>query len=179
MRLSKLIFLCVLFIGCRQNRSETSKYQEVQEAQEVLISQFIVDLEVVVENDDVFELFYQDFDNNKYTWKTKIEKKVKGSDKQQIIRFKIPETIFPKSLRFDFGDNPKTNVVTFLSVKMSYEDFNLKLNSNEFGSFFVPNDYISFDKANGEIRTHEISGKYDPYFDSKPVFKQKLKIETR
>ena len=181
MRIVILVFLCLFFIGCKQDKSESinKSLNQKKETNKALKSQFVVDLEVVVSNDEVFEMFYQDYDNHKYSWKTKIKKKIKGNDKPQTVRFKMPETYFPKSLRFDFGDNPETNNIKFVSLKMTYEDFNITINPSEFGAFFVPNSFAKYDKNTGEITTKEINGKYDPYFDSKAVFKQRLKIEAR
>lgn len=181
MRIVILVFLFLFFVGCKQDKSEllNKNHSEKKEIDNALKSQFIVDLEVIVSNDEVFEMFYQDYDNHKYTWKTKIKKKIKGSDKLQTIRFKMPETYFPKSLRFDFGDNPETKYIKFVSLKMTYEDLNITINPAEFGAFFVSNSYVTYNKNTGEITTKKIKSKYDPYFDSKPVFKQRLKIEAR
>ncbi|MBU2938057.1 hypothetical protein KO494_00765 [Lacinutrix sp. C3R15] len=142
-------------------------------------SVFKINLDIVVPNDDEIEVFYLDYDNQAYSYKTKVTKKVTGDTKSQNIELLLPKEIFPTSLRFDFGTKNSTENIVFNTVKMSYEDFELQLNSQEFLSFFVPNEYVNYTKETGVIERKMVDGKYDPYFNSKPVFKKKLELEAR
>ena len=97
----------------------------------------------------------------------------------QIVKFELPEQIFPSQMRFDFGEKKKEEKIILASVNMTYEDFNLTLTPAEFYTYFTPNKFISFTPETGEMICTEVDGRYDPNFKSRPVFNSKLALEAR
>ena len=176
-RLSLLLAILVSFTACKNEEKKDNTPVNIEK--ETQTSIFELKINALIETDDVFEVFYTDYDNLKYSRKTKISKKVQGKPITQTITVKLPKEVFPTSLRIDVGKTKAQSDISLESVSMTYEDFKLTMNSVEFGSFFRPNKYISYNKKDGLIKCAEIDGKYDPYFDSKPVFKKKLELEAR
>lgn len=171
----------LIFISCKETK-KTEEKVNLEKPQEVVQKNepvFIFKIDLVLPEDDEIELFYTDYYNEKYSWKTRVRKKVKGNTSQQTITFKLPEEVFPSSLRIDFGKNKLMSDIILNKITMSYEDFSFDIPASDFSSFFIANKYASYNKEKGIISTMELEGKYDPYFESKPVFKQKLKIEER
>lgn len=142
-------------------------------------SVFKINLNMVIPNDDTIEVFYLDYDDTTYSYKTKVTKKVTGSSKAQDIEVLLPKDIFPYSLRIDFGLNKSEEDVVLNSVDMSYEDFNMVLTAEEFHAFFMPNQYINYIKETGVIERKIVDGKYDPYFNARAVLRKKLELEVR
>ncbi|QRM88724.1 hypothetical protein FG167_05580 [Lacinutrix sp. WUR7] len=163
--------------GDKEKKANTDTNQTIEEPKQESV--FKINLNIVIPNDDDIEIYYLDYNKQKYSNKARVIKTVKGDLKSQDIEILLPKEIFPTSLRFDFGKNNSLENVIFNGVTMTYEDFELKLNPQEFYSFFIPNNYIKYTKETGVIERKMVDGKYDPYFNSKPIFKKRLELEAR
>lgn len=161
----------------KANTETTTENQTIEEPKQESV--FKINLNIVIPNDDEIEIYYLDYDKQKYSNKARVTKKVKGDLQPQDIEILLPKDVFPTSLRFDFGKSNSLENIIFNNVTMTYEDFELNLNSQEFNSFFIPNNYIKYNKETGVIERKVVNGKYDPYFNSKPLFQKKLKLEER
>ena len=179
----KLIVFCLitLTMGCKSDQEKKGDVttEEVVETPQKMEKSFVIKLNVQIPNDDVLEVYFQDQDNDKYSWKNKVTKNITGSTNMQTVEFKLPNEIFPTSIRIDLGAGKESETIAFGGLEMSFEDFNMTVNQEELPGFFIPNKYIQYNKETGEITCTKVEGKYDPYFDSKPVFKKKLEIEAR
>ena len=189
--MKKTVFVLILFctliniLSCRDKETEKGSVEINEEVKNTDDKElvFVIEIEAIIDEDILVEILYKDYNNEKYSSKTTIKKRVKGSIDPQIIRFEIQNEIFPTSLRIDFGKNEKNKEIEqeikFISLSMSFEDFKMKLTPQEFDAYFVSNKYIKFSNVTGIINLKSIDGKYDAYFDSKPLFKKKLDIEAR
>jgi len=177
-----VICLSISITSCgdkeKKANTETTNESKVVEAPKEE-SVFKINLNAVIPNDDEIEIYYLDYDTQKYNRKARITKKVKGSAQAQVVELALPKDVFPTSLRLDFGRNNSEENIVLSTVDMSYEDFALQLNSQEFYSFFAPNNYIKYNKETGIIERKMVDGKYDPYFNSRPLFLKKLELEER
>jgi hypothetical protein len=176
-----LLTLCLYNCGDSRKKENTNTTELNNQIAEEPIQQpvFKINLNLVIPNDDTIEVFYLDFDDTEYSYKTKVAKKVKGNPNAQGIEFLLPKKVFPYSLRIDFGQSGSEENVTLNSVAMFYEDFELILNAQEFYSFFIPNQHVSYNKETGVIERILVDGKYDPYFNARALFKKKLELEVR
>ena len=175
------ICLNLSLISCGDKKANTLQKTTTEEIIETPTEEavFKIKLNAVILNDDEFEIYYQDYNNKGYSYKTRVTKKVTGSPQAQDVEIVLPKNTFPLSLRFDLGLNKSEENIVLNSVEMTYEDFNMKLNSQEFHSFFVPNGYIKYNKETGVIERKVVDGKYDPYFNSRALFQKKLGLEER
>lgn len=162
----------------KKNNSNAESNNQIKEEPK-LESVFKINFNMVIQNDDTIEVFYLDFEDTSYSYKTKVTKKVTGSSKAQDIEVLLPKEIFPYSLRIDFGLNRSEEDVVLNSVTMTYEDFNMVLTAEEFHAFFMPNKYINYIKETGVVERKIVDGKYDPYFNARAVLRKKLELEVR
>jgi hypothetical protein len=162
----------------KKNNAPAESNNKIKE-QPKLESVFKINLNMVIPNDDTIEVFYLDYDDTNYSYKTKVTKKVIGSSKAQNIEVLLPKEIFPNSLRIDFGLNRSEEDVVLNSVAMTYEDFSMVLTAEEFHAFFMPNKYINYIKETGVVERKVVDGKYDPYFNARAVLRKKLELEAR
>lgn len=176
----KFLSICTVlsFYTCNDKVSKDEKAIPVEKTTKYN-SVFKISLNIVVPNDDTLELYYQDYNNVNYTYRTKIETEVKKSPSAQDIHFSLPKEVFPTSLRFDFGRNNSEETITINSILMTYEDFSMSISPQEFHSFFVPNKFATYTKETGQVGRKVVDGKYDPYFNSRAVFIKRLELEAR
>lgn len=183
--MKKVIYILFAFtilftsFSCKDKKETESINVQTEKIEKKSESFFTVEIDAIVSFDDVFELYYKDYDAEKYTWKAMKTKKVLAKGTTQKIIFKLPEKFFPSSIRIDFGKNKEAEDMILKSIQMSYEDFKIIMNQQEIASFFVANNYMDYDKNTGVIQFNALNGKFDPYMDSRPVFKKKLELEAR
>ncbi|WP_452230588.1 hypothetical protein [Lacinutrix sp. MEBiC02404] len=165
--------------SCKKASEKKEDTKEIILEETVEKSVFKVVLDVIINNDEKFQMYYLEYGDTKWNQKKRIPKLVKGNTQPQLVEFNIPEKIFPSKLLFDFGENKTEENITINSVSLSYEDFKLNLTPQEFYAFFTPNKYIKYNKETGVMNCISVDGKYDPHFKSRPVFDKKLELEER
>lgn len=164
---SIVFFLCALlcFYSCKKHEFKGE-------------SVFKVVMEVQSDTNATFQMYYMEEGDEKFVSDKVVEGDITESSLTKV-EFKLPKKSFPKSLRFDFDTKDINQSLTFVSMKMTYEDLNMDLSSIELYAFFIPNEYLSFNKETGEINFKIIKGKSDPYFKARPLFNKKLELEKR
>jgi len=139
-------------------------------------TQFAISLDLYIEKDDTFEVYYTSSENEKYNRNQRVVTKVYGQPRKQKVEIDLPEGVYPASLRLDFGTNRQQEFIRLDDVEMHFGEVSVLEGLEEFRASFAPNAFIeAFSKA-GEIRFMNSGNRYDPYFLSKPMFALKLEI---
>lgn len=172
------LVLVLVIVACKNSKKE--EINTIEEKPKVIEeSVFKIKMEFINNNDDKFEIYYQDDNHNKYTRENRIAKGVKGNVNPQKVEFKLPEKVFPTSIRIDVGEGLSENEITFISLVMTYEDYKKTFSPLELMSFFNHNQFIEYSKNTGLIKCKSVNGKYDPFFSSKEYFNKELELDYR
>ena len=121
----------------------------------------IVEVNAIVEQDDVFQLFYQFEDLSQFAEKESVLVQVKGNIVSTKIQFLLPYDKPLKNLRLDVGNNRNQKAVVIKSLKFIYADKSTELN---FQNSFIPNQFII--SENGNYQPIVLQNNYDPFFTS-------------
>jgi hypothetical protein len=172
---SKFFIACLvvttLFISCKE---EKVKEEVVLEEK---VETFEVILDMVVNNDDNFQVFYTDdlvpqFDDKKSIWTT-----VKGLETAQKIVFSLPQDDLPTNFRIDLGNNKDQKPMILKSITFKYFDKIKTLTSKEILTYFVVGEKVIFNQETGEIDfTKSESEKefYDPLLYPQDNLKEEI-----
>lgn len=166
-KISLFIFLA-LFSCKNENKQEN---QEIVKEPEV----FEVKLNMVVENDDSFQIFYTQTEGEQFDEKFSIWKQVKGSPEPQEIIFKFNEDVLPSNLRIDLGINKNQKPMKLISLKMEYYDKIYELRDTMILKNFVISEQLNYDKSNS-ILSHNKKDfpNYDPLLYPQDNLKEEL-----
>jgi hypothetical protein len=151
-----LILLIAVFFSCKDQKNEAPE--------ETKSTTFDVTLNMVVKQDDNFQLFFTDetmpnFDEKKSIWIP-----VKGSDKSQDIVFQFPEGEIPTNLRVDLGNNSKQQPMKLNSFKLNYFDKSYELKDSLITKNFVIGDQLIYDRKTSTLSPNQgKSPVYDPF----------------
>jgi hypothetical protein len=169
-----LILFAFLFVcSCKHHEEKRNSSHEIDEE-----SVFKVLMKFHSDKNMNFQMYYMEEGDKKFT-ENKVVEGVLIKISVPGVEFKLPKKNFPTSLRFDFGNESTKRDFTFVSMVMTYEDLKMTMSLVEFHAFFRPNQYLSFNKENGETQCIVINGKSDPFFVSRPFFNKRLEIEKR
>jgi hypothetical protein len=168
------LVITAFFTSCKE---ESSKGEIIVEEKP---QTFEVILNMVVKNDDNFQVFYTDdlvlqFDEKKSIWTT-----VEGSEVAQDILFSLPVDDLPSNFRIDLGNNKDQNPLILNSITFKYFDKIKKLNSKEILTYFVIGEKVVFNQETGEIdftKCDKIN--YDPLLYPQDNLKEEIKNLVR
>ncbi len=158
---SKLVIaslvLSVALYSCKdEKKAEEAKVEDKPQT-------FDVTLNMIVKQDDNFQLFYTDestpgFDETKTLWLP-----VKGSEQPQDIVFKLPQDVIPTNIRVDLGNNAKQLPMKLNDFKMAYYGKSYQLKDTLITRNFVIGEQLIYDKKTSTLTPNQ--GKatiYDP-----------------
>ncbi len=100
-----------------------------------------IDVELKVEEDDMFQLFYRDSiskHNEKFSQKVQIE----GSEQFQWIKFSVPDSIALSHIRFDLGNKYKQSQVEIRKFYVRYNGNLIDLAKDSLSTYFRANRFI-------------------------------------
>ncbi len=175
---SKLIIaslvLSVALYSCKdEKKTEAAKVEDKPQT-------FDVTLNMVVKQDDNFQLFYTDeatpgFDETKTLWVP-----VKGSDKAQDIVFKLPQDVIPTNIRVDLGNNAKQLPMKINDFKMTYYDKSFELRDTLITRNFVIGEQLIYDKKTSTLTPNQGKASiYDPLLYPQDNLKQEIQKLVR
>jgi len=169
--MKKYVFLLAIalfstFTSCKQN-AEAEKDGEKKP-----VETFHVSMELQTNNDVDLILYYKDgtnewFVDNKTVWYT-----AKANKDFQKVDFTLPEGSLPIDLRLDIGRNEYKGQepIAIRYFSMNYKDQSFVITSDNFLTFFTPNQYITFDAATKRFAfKKDEAGNYDPFFVASPA----------
>lgn len=169
------LFAITLFISCKDEKSTTTKQDEVVEKQVGLK----VTLRAKVINDDAFQLFFREdtdpaalFQEENSVW---VE--FKGSETEQDIVFELSDDVYPMFLRLDTGLNPLNVNLQFSSMTLEYKGKTLVIDKSSFlTTYFAANESIKdYDAMTGSFNVLKLEGgTFDPFLVSGETLKLEL-----
>ncbi len=162
------LFLSVVLYSCKDTKKEEATITEKPQT-------FDVTLNMVVKNDDNFQLYYTDESTLDFDDKKSFFVPVKGSENPQDIVFHFPEDVIPSNLRVDLGNNDKQAPMKFNSFKMSYYDKTFELKDSLVIVNFVIGDQLKYDKKTGILTPNQGDAKvYDPLLYPQSNLKEEI-----
>ncbi len=168
------LLFSLAFISCKDDKKKDSTAKE-EKAQT-----FNVTLNMVVKQDDNFQIFYTDettpqFDEIKSMWLP-----VKGSETAQDIVFHLPEDVLPTNIRLDLGNNSKQTAMKLNSFKMEYYGKTYELKDSLITKNFVIGDQLKYDKATSTLTPAQGNAQaYDPLLFPQDNLKEEIIKITR
>jgi len=160
-----------LLLSCK-NETPVEKLKLVEH--KILDSEVYLELEMLVEEDDVFSVFYTEDGSFNYSAKKMLKRKIKGNSQPQIILFKFPEAAKPTAIRIDIGVNPNQQKIMFKRYAFNYFDEQLIIN-DAFLKYYRTNPFFRFNSKKKVFIPTKAKQKYDPILFCKPALVKQLK----
>lgn len=163
--------LCLLLVSCKDEK----KVEEANAPAVEVTKSFKVTVNAIVEQNDIFQIFYNEDGSDAFTPEQSIAINIAGKPEAQDLVFELPEDAMPAALRFDIGANVDLKKVTFKSFKIQYLDKTINADVTTFFKYFYPNPQVEIDKATGVVTMKAPEGEtYDPILGSTPELKKEL-----
>lgn len=176
-----ILILAICLISCKNdNNKETKKdEQEIVDTKEAVVADeniFKIHLNLTVEKDDIFEVYYtSDSVEEKFSAKKKVRKKITGNSQVQEVVFELPVDVLPYNFRIDLGQNKELSSLMIHHIKLELNGEFIDIDQSLIKSFFAFNQFIEHE--NGHFSLKEVKGKWDPFMISKAVLIKKIEIE--
>lgn len=168
--------------GKRQEKILTEPIQRKTANKDKSIKHFQVLLSVLVEKNDVFQLFYTDEESKGFSQKQLLTKNIVGKKEVQNIEYQLPTEDFPANFRIDVGSNRNQTQIQINSIILRYDDNEIFFPKHLIPKYFNHNSFINLDEDDYYYNLHTLKTNntitYDPFFTcSKDLIKllQKLK----
>ena len=100
-RIGALLLSCFLLLGCKQDRKKSDG-----EAGVSIKDRLVVEISLMMEADDVIEIFYRNTDET-FTAENSLSQEIVGDTNYQTVQFVMDQFIFPSFVRIDLGSNPQ------------------------------------------------------------------------
>ena len=112
-----------------------------------------ISVDAVVKKTDSIGVYFTKNKSVEFNSKSSFWIKVKGTNKNQIIKIVFPDTIKPKQIRLDFGRNLSQNDVVLNKIDFAYKNKNFSVKGKEiFYIFRADENNTIVDKFNGSIK---------------------------
>lgn len=134
-------------------------------------------VEIRVQDDDIFQLFYRDSTNN-FSETNSQRINIKNSSNFKRIRFIIPDSINLLQLRFDIGNKSLTSPVEIKNAYLSYNGFEKNFTEDSFIDYFKANRFIIADSKTTFSRK-VLDKRSDPIFISKILNEDILNLKNK
>lgn len=152
------IFLIIISVFSLMSCKEENKPIEKE-----IKKNFTITVNAVVENDDVFQLFYNEDDSSTFPENQSILVNFKGSDKAQNIVFEIPEHVTPKKFRLDVGSNSAQKIIKINNMNIKFLEKNIDIKKAEFKDYFYPINQLELDSATLDYKVvYKVGDHFDP-----------------
>lgn len=164
-----LVFFLTASFGCKQ-KSEAKQEQQINEPRDA----FVLKINTIIDDDDVFTLFFLEEGQDNITTKNSVSVNVKNSPSPQELTFKVKEGILPTKLFLKFGNEQKKQRIFILSAQINFGEKSFIISREKFYQFFIPNKFINYDVENAIAIGKEVDGEYSPWFGSREVLIDKI-----
>lgn len=129
-----LLLICICAISCKDAKTTT------ESADTAIVGNdfFELNLNLTVQKDDNFHLYYTEDGSLSFNEESSIWQAAKGDASPQNIKFQIPANVSPTALRLDlgYGSNQHQQAIDIHSIKISYFDQKLEMNGAEIFNYF-------------------------------------------
>lgn len=166
-QLISVVFISISIWSCGDRMKE--KRIEIPIQEELEMSGIGVYMNVIVPENDVFEVYYFQPGQETFSPKDYVSKRIKGNPMPQDIFFELPEGVYPERLRLDFGKQEDQSQMKLNYIGLFYNEKEYVFSRSEIIKGFKPSKFIELDKDNLTFTTMAIDGRYDPYFYSMRV----------
>lgn len=129
-------------------------------------SEFIVELEARVLEDDLFMVYYLPEGVKSFSDKQSSFIRIKGGSDIQKIQISIPADKPIQKIRIDIGRNVKQKPLEIKSILLKSSSASF-LYKKDLMKLFKPNYFIEV--KNGLVHTKTVKGRYDPFISPTPV----------
>jgi len=167
--LSVLVFT---MISCKNDNSSDSQKETA-----VVNKPFTVTVNLVAEQDDTFQVYFNEDGKEAYEPANAVTISFTGSKNAQDVLFPFSNEVSPMALRLDIGANQELKKVKINSIKIEFRDKIIDIKGADLSKFFVANPQVKFDSSTSTANIEVEDGVfYDPFFLPSPeLLKQ---IET-
>lgn len=125
---------------------------------------FKISLNVRIQQDDNFQIFYQNEATDVFSEKQSLTKKIIGNVEFQNIEYQLPGEKLPNTLRIDVGTNRSQNTLNFKSITFRYKDNEIYIPEHLIPKHLIPNQFITYDDKNAVYKLQTTNNNYNPYF---------------
>lgn len=164
-----LLLMILSLYSCKENNNKPVSEQDNGPVKVELKDYFQVSMNVEVEKDDVFEVYFYETGSTTFHPRDFVSMKVNGGDGNQNLIIDLPDNIYPERLRLDFGKNKNQGLLKINSISLVFNEKEYEFSDKEIINEFKASKFIDFDEENLSFRTKVIDGKYDPYFYTKKL----------
>lgn len=141
-----IVVLSSFLLGCKNEDKEDVVKEET------LSEKYTVSLEVIVKEDDDFQIYYTDKTSADFNEEQSLWVKVKGSETSQKVVFTLPEEVLPTLFRLDFGLNKEQQDITLKSIEIECFGKKFRTSGKEIANYFRPIDDTKVDFETGIIK---------------------------
>jgi lipopolysaccharide export system protein LptA len=138
---------------------------------------FQVILDVLVQKNDKFQLFYTLNPSEAISEKNSIWTNLKGSNEYQYVKFKFLEKLSPYNFRIDIGTNTKQDSIKIRSITFRYKNNEVFVPEHLIPKFLTPNEFIEKKEGAFNLKVLKVNNtiKYDPFFNCSSELLKKIK----
>ncbi len=156
---TKFITILLLVTTLFSCKNESNSEKNSSSVQPELTKNFKVSLNVLVKQDDNFQIYYTEKTSSDFNEEESVWVEVKGSENPQDVVFNIPEDVLPTMFRLDFGVNDKQEDIKLNSINIEYLGKSFKSEIPLIANYFRPLDSTQVDVKNGLIKAILKDGK--------------------
>jgi hypothetical protein len=160
--------------SCKDSANSKKESTRTDNREEKTAAHFTLNLNAQIEQDDELTLFYLINDMKQITREKSVSLPVQGQMNAQLLEFKIPDSELPTRLFLKFK-NPE-QLLQFKNVQFSYQGRSFKITGDRFFQFFIPNEYIEYNRATSTATAKTKKGVFKPQFSSRKVLEDKLDL---
>lgn len=166
-----ILVVSTAFFSCKGEKTTENKEEKKVEQND----SFTVTMNLVVQADDNFQIYYNEDGSDIYTADKFVNVDVKGKPEAQEIVFKLPAEAAPASLRFDLGSNKEQKEVKIVDFKMDYFDKHFVAKDTMFVHYFGNNTQIEYIRDKAIAKPKPIPNEtYDPLFTGTEQLKKEI-----
>lgn len=156
---TKFITILLLVTTLFSCKNESNNEETNNSVQPELTKNFKVSLNVLVKQDDNFQIYYTEKTSSDFNEEESVWVEVKGSENPQDVVFNIPEDVLPTMFRLDFGVNDKQEDIKLNSINIEYLGKSFKSETPLLANYFRPLDSTQVDVKKGLIKATLKDGK--------------------
>jgi len=154
------VLLAAVVVSCKKE-TQVDKLPTIP----AVSSNVEVTLDILVEEDDKFQLFYTEDGSIDFNGEKLVSASVTGQDKSQTVTFALPNDAKPNNLRLDLGERADQEEMKLNSFTLKFNDKKFKISGQAFLEYFRTNGNLVVDAEKGLMKPTELSGApYDPMF---------------
>ena len=167
--------VALVLFSCKQE----SKKAETDTKKAEFSKIFKVTLDVKVNKDDTFHLFYTEDGSINFSEESSLWVELKGNPENQQVVFNLHENTIPTQMRIDFGINKGQDDMIIKNYKMEYAGKTFNAAGPQFFNLFRPNELVALVEAStGAIKPIKKEGQtyFGPSFYPKEELAKQIEI---